>query len=104
MIELEEDKYAGAKRELEEETGFGVKDLKYLGMTYPYHRRLPQQLFLFVGKVTEEIGHSRDRSEQGIKIHWKSENEIDELVRNNKITNAHTLAHWALYKNIISNK
>jgi ADP-ribose pyrophosphatase len=98
LIGLNEDKFEGAKREFSEETGFMPGKLDYLGMTYPYHRRLPEKLFLFVGRDLKKVEVDGDESEQGIKVEWFTEGEVDGLVKDNKITNSHSLAHWAMFK------
>lgn len=98
LIDLEEDKEAGAIREFQEETGYRAGSMQYLGMTYPYHRRLPEQLYLFVATELEYVGVDRDDSEQGMEVVWMSEEEVESAIRKNEITNAHSLAHWAIYR------
>jgi len=98
LIGLEEDKFEGGKREFLEETGYSAGKLEYLGMTYPYHRRLPEKLFLFVARELTELGEQREDSEQDMEVVWMTEAEVGQAIKKNEITNAQTLAHWAIYK------
>lgn len=101
LISLDEDIVAGGKREFEEETGYEIRDLKYLGLTFPYHRRNPEKLHLFVGDTDKYIGAEREVEEIGMKVIWKSKTEIDEMIRNNLLVNSHTLAHWTQYRSFL---
>lgn len=98
LVKFDEDIAEGSKREFTEETGYKANKYEYLGMTYPYHRRQPEKLHLFLATGLEFIGENREAEEEGIELMWKSEFEIDALIAANIITNAHTLAHWAQYK------
>jgi 8-oxo-dGTP pyrophosphatase MutT (NUDIX family) len=72
-----------------------VIETTYLGMTFPYHRRSPERLHLFLAEVGEFIGAERDIEEEGMEVIWKTEPEIQELILNNQIENSHATGHWA---------
>jgi ADP-ribose pyrophosphatase len=104
LIDLDEDIQAGARREFQEETGYTLKNLQYLGMTYPYHRRSPEKLHLFFGEIDEFVGHEREKAEEGIEVIWKTEEEIRQAIAYNQILNSHGTAHWIQYQEFIHSR
>ena len=54
-------------------------------------------MFVFLGTDLEEESLAGDK-EEDIELFWKSEDEIDAMIRNGAIANCHFLACWTMYK------
>jgi 8-oxo-dGTP pyrophosphatase MutT (NUDIX family) len=87
----------GANRELREESGLKAKKLTLLGTYLSQNRRSASKFFVFLGTDLVEAPLKGDE-EEVIESYWFSESEIDQLIADDKILNAHVLTAWALYK------
>lgn len=87
----------GANRELMEESGLKAGKLKFLGYYFINNRRSNQKMYVYLAKdlIVKKINGD---VEEDIKNYWFSEEQIDVLIRNNKIENYSLLSAWILYK------
>lgn len=88
----------GANRELMEEAKLKSSNLKLLGSYLANNRRSTIKMHVFLATELEK-GHLPSDPEEEFEDFWLWENEIDKLIRENKIINANALAAWAIYKN-----
>ena len=97
MVNEGENVEDGANRELTEEAKLRANKLIMLGNIYLNHRRSETMAYVFLATdlVTTE-GVSDD--EEVIESVWLRENEIEGKIRAGEITEASTLASWAIYK------
>ena len=92
-----------AIRETREELGAKLKNLKFLGKTYPETASNAWYCSVYLGDVegllTDESGTAWRDGYEGIdELILYSAAEIDELIREGEISCGYTLAAWALYK------
>lgn len=97
-IPLDEKIEDGAKRELAEEFGLEAGKLEDLGYYYQNPRRSQEKMYVFLATELNETEIKRDAEEEDMETFWKSEAEIDEMIRNGEIVNINFLAPWSLYK------
>ena len=95
--EGEEESEVGIRRELEEETGVEVGELNLIGSFYSDIRRCSVQVPVFWAKKLFENDPKPDDEEQ-IEKYWMSEEEIDQLIKEDKFRNSFSLAAWAVFK------
>lgn len=92
-----------AAREITEELGEAITGLRYIGKTYPETHSDAWYCSVFAGEIIEmqigEDGVVRRDGYEGIQnlVAYTAE-EIDELIRTQKIDCGYTLAAWALYR------
>lgn len=87
----------GANRELMEEANLMANDLKLLGTYLINNRRSTSKMFVYLATDFIEKSLEGDQ-EEDIESFWFSEDEINEMIKNNKIVNCHVLSSWCLYK------
>lgn len=99
VVPLDEDLGAGANRELAEETSYRAKNLDLIGSFMLNARRSLAKMYVFVAvNLEEDTSFEKDMEEEGIEIFWKTEDEVDELVRTGEIIDNNILAAWLVYK------
>jgi ADP-ribose pyrophosphatase len=86
----------GAARELAEEAGL-AGTLQEIGWFYADNRRSDAQFHVFVAHDLREVPRAPDETEE-FEDFWYTPNEIEALIRTNKIVNYPLLAAWSLYK------
>jgi len=90
----------GAKREFVEETGFLPEGLELMGEYLINHRRTDSKMYVFKAKGVKKGKQKLDKEEAGIKNVWLTENEFLNLIKRGLIESHHTLASWALYREV----
>lgn len=96
-IEKGLDEISNAKKELEEETGFGSDELVKIGFFSPYNGVADEICSIFfTDKLFKKIS-TPDETEDFI-VHLLTENEIDDLISKNIIWDGMTIAAWTIYK------
>jgi ADP-ribose pyrophosphatase len=92
-----EDPRDGAAREFAEESGL-AGDLELLGWFYHNNRRSSQKMYVYLATNLYEAAGAHKDLEEEFEDHWFTEEEVDRLIRDNKIRNYTFLAGWGLYK------
>jgi ADP-ribose pyrophosphatase len=92
-----EDEAVSAARELQEETGCVAGTLERLGSIYPSVGYCTERIDVYFAEVAARGEPSFDDDER-IETVIVSEEEVDQMIRENKIQDAKTLAAWMLYK------
>jgi ADP-ribose pyrophosphatase len=96
-IEIGLDEISNAKKELEEETGFGSNELIKIGFFSPYNGVADELCSVFFTDKIFKKESTTDETEEFI-IHHLSEDEIENLISKNTIWDGMTLAAWTLFK------
>ncbi len=91
MLEKGEEPLACAKRELQEETGFGSDHITPLGGFYTAPGFCTEYIYLFVAQELYPAPLQADDDEV-IELQLFSLDQIDELIEKNQITDAKTIA------------
>ncbi len=97
-IEKGLDEISNAKKELEEETGFGSDELIKIGFFSPYNGVADEFCSVFFTDKLYKTTTRADDTEEFI-IHSYSEEEIENLISKNIIYDGMTLAAWKIYLN-----
>jgi len=97
LVSNEEEIKTGANRELMEESGLKANKLQLLGKYLTDNRRSSFMMYVYIGTELEEKSLVADK-EEGIENIWVTEDEIDKLIKEEKIINCNVLASWSLYK------
>lgn len=95
-INIDEKPEIAVNRELMEEVKLKANNLKLLGWYYLNNRRSDKKLYVFLATRLKEEYLKEDETEK-IDIVWKSEKEINEMIKNGEIVHPHFLAAWAIY-------
>lgn len=90
VIKDNEEPVNAVKRELEEETGYILKDAKKLCEYHPVASLNTQKAHLFIGNAEEGGKINRDRGED-MEIELIKIKDIYKKLRNNELTHPHTL-------------
>jgi len=85
-----------ALRELEEETGFKAKTIKYLGKTYPSPAYTNEIIYIFFAKDLIKTSQHLDQNEF-VEILYKDEEEIKTMIKDGKIVDSKTVHAFSLY-------
>ena len=93
-LEPGETPYACMKREITEETGYLVRDLKRIGMIYTSPGFCDEIIHVFRADCISRGEHNRDADEL-IRIRHLSRKKARSLFRNGKITDSKTIAALA---------
>lgn len=91
------DEISNARKELEEETGFTSEKLVKIGFFSPYNGVADELCYVFYTDELKKIESTPDETEE-FEIHYLTENEIDNLIRLNKIWDGMTISAWTIYK------
>ena len=87
-----------ARGELREETGLIAEKMTFLGtldIAYGFTNQR-QHVFLAEGLTKDKV--ARDVEEHDLVVKWVSVREFEAMMRDGRISDACTLASWALYK------
>lgn len=90
-LEKGEDKDAAIIRECQEELGYIPKDVKYYGYIIPTCAYSTEKIYLYYGKVDKKVNQHFDDDER-INVEKHSIEEIKEMIMNNQIDDAKTIA------------
>lgn len=100
-LDVEEIPAEGAIRELEEETGCYIK-LKKIGEFHPVPGLTPQKAYVFYGKISEEqsdkVNNFNENVDEITDRCFFSQEEIELMVEEQKITDGFTLGALALLR------
>jgi 8-oxo-dGTP pyrophosphatase MutT (NUDIX family) len=86
-----------AAAELREETGYTAAAMTSLGMIDIAPGLSSQRGQVFVATELTEGEPDREHEEQDMRSAWFSRAEMEQMMRNGELTDAQTLAAWALY-------
>ncbi|MBS1690718.1 MAG: NUDIX hydrolase [Actinobacteria bacterium] len=87
-----------AARELREETGLRAASLARLGQLDVAPGMSSQRGWVFLATGLTEGEHEREHEEQDMRSDWFTGERIDEMIRDGTITDAQTIAAWALLR------
>ncbi len=90
-LEAGETPYACAKREVAEETGYGVKGLKRIGLIYTTPGFCNEKIYIFKAEC-EGMKKAQREEDELIRVKLLSKSEIRKLFKNGKITDSKTIA------------
>lgn len=94
-IEVGEDACTAARRELAEESGIAMNNLRECGWFYPDNRRTDAKLYVVYGEYAGvDYQHQPDDTEQIIS-QWLPIADVQSMIAAGKITNYAMLAAWA---------
>lgn len=97
FVPKEEDIKVGANRELMEEAGYRANELVLLGTYLLNNRRSSASMYVYLATNIIEEKIEGDIEEE-LENYWFNEQEIDNLIKNDKIENPNILASWSIYK------
>jgi len=80
------------KRELFEETGAVVIQIKEIGKLYEAAGFASHICSVFSCQVTSQLGQDLDEAEEGLTWRWFAQDELLEMIQNNAIQDAPTIA------------
>lgn len=86
-----------AARELREETGLRAESMAVLGQLDVAPGMSSQRGWVFVATGLTEGEHEREHEEQDMHSEWFSRAELERMIRDGEITDAQSLAAWALF-------
>jgi 8-oxo-dGDP phosphatase len=85
-----------ANRELREETGLLAASMELLGMLDVAPGMSSQRGRVFLATNLTEGQHDREREEQDMHSQWFSRAQLERMIRDGDITDAQSIAAWAL--------
>ncbi len=97
-LEPGEDPAHCAERELKEETGYTASKIEKLGEVFSSPGFCDEKLYLYVATGLTKGEHAREEGEEGMEVFEYTMSELDELIRNDVITDAKTIAGFNLLK------
>lgn len=86
-----------AHRELREEAGLLAESMTLLGQLDVAPGMSSQRGWVFVATDITEGDHDREHEEQDMRSAWFSRTEVEQMIRDGEITDAQSIAAWALY-------
>lgn len=95
-LELNEDPYEAAKRELEEETGYKAKELISLGIIYPTCGYSSEKIHLYLAKGLS-LGHVHLDDDEFIEPLFINIEDVKKMILNNEIKDAKTICAISNY-------
>jgi ADP-ribose pyrophosphatase len=95
------DEISNARKELEEETGFTSENLIKIGFFSPYNGVADELCSVFYTDELKKVESTPDETEEFV-LHFFTGEEIDDLIKTNKIWDGMTISAWTLYKHWIS--
>ena len=87
-----------AIREVAEESGYRVRELRELGQIYTAPGYSSERLHLFFAVLDSDPGALRPDDDENLQVVLLDENGFEDLVRRGAINDAKTLAAWFLCK------
>lgn len=89
-LEVGEDPFEAAKRELKEETGYEASNWQNLGFIYTTAGICNERLYLFKADISNFVGQQPDENE--IIDFWEfDKNDVFDMIKNGKINDAKTI-------------
>jgi 8-oxo-dGDP phosphatase len=85
-----------AVRELREETGLRAASMTALGQLDVAPGMSSQRGWVFLATGITEGEHEREHEEQDMHSEWFSRAQVERMIRDGEITDAQTIAAWAL--------
>ncbi|MGU3497378.1 NUDIX domain-containing protein [Mycobacterium sp. C31M] len=85
-----------AARELREETGLRAESLVRLGQLDVAPGMSSQRGWVFLATGLSEGEHEREHEEQDMHSDWFTGAQIEQMIRGGQITDAQTIAAWAM--------
>lgn len=98
MVDDDENPEEAAKREMEEETGYVVDRIEFLGKCYPSIGSTTEIQYLFYAECSKKKSQNLDNVES-ISVSHITEEDFDNMIRNGDFTHGMGLAAWVMYKN-----
>ncbi len=92
-----EDPAVCARREVEEETGYQVQELKSLGDLYPSPGYVDERIVVYFAMVEPGDGSGQQDHDERVEAVELSHEEVAKLILAGGITDAKSLAVWTLY-------
>lgn len=89
---------ACARREVREETGYEVGRLRFLGVLYPTPGYVDERIEAFYAEAVGPRGGRQLDHDERVEPVVLEEAELEALIRRGEVTDAKTVATWALYK------
>ena len=86
----------GAARELREETGLRAGAITALGQLDVAPGMSSQRGWVFLATELSEGDHDREPEEQDMRSEWFTETQVERMIRDREITDAQSIAAWAL--------
>ncbi|MBV8930900.1 MAG: NUDIX hydrolase [Mycobacteriaceae bacterium] len=86
-----------AARELREETGLSATSFEELGQLDVAPGMSTQRGWVFLATGITEGEHDREHEEQDMHSEWFTRDRIEAMIRSGDITDAQTIAAWALF-------
>lgn len=86
-----------AHRELREETGLRAESMVAIGLLDVAAGMSSQRGRVFVATGITEGDHDREHTEQDMHSEWFSRSEVVQMMRDGEMTDAQSLAAWALF-------
>jgi 8-oxo-dGTP pyrophosphatase MutT (NUDIX family) len=86
-----------ANRELREETGLRATSMKLLGMLDVAPGMSSQRCGVYLATGITAGEHDREHEEQDMHSEWFTRAQLERMIRNGDITDAQTIAAWALF-------
>ena len=86
-----------AHRELREETGLRAESMVPIGLLDVAAGMSSQRGRVFVATGITEGEHEREHSEQDMHSEWFSRDEVERMMGDGEITDAQSIAAWALF-------
>jgi 8-oxo-dGTP pyrophosphatase MutT (NUDIX family) len=86
-----------AHRELREETGLRAESMTPIGLLDVAAGMSSQRGNVFVATGITEGDHDREHTEQDMRSEWFSRADLESMMRDGEITDAQSIAAWALY-------
>ena len=87
-----------ARREVREETGYEVGLLRFLGVLYPTPGYVDERIEAFYAEAVGPRGECELDHDERLETLTLSESELEAQICRGEITDAKTLATWALYR------
>lgn len=88
----------GAKRELQEETGYQAAEWNELGSFFSLNGSCRNIMHVFAASDLTEVSTQREDSEADMTVNWLALTEWQRLIRKGKIGDGESLAAWLLWK------
>lgn len=85
-----------AARELREETGLRATSMDPLGMLDVAPGMTSQRGWVFLATGITEGEHDREHEEQDMHSEWFTREQVERMIRDGEITDAQSIAAWAL--------